>query len=65
MPAIIGAQTFNNYEVLIVDGLSTDDALQVIQLYTQCDSRIQCVSEKDSGTYDVMNKGIEKANGRG
>ena len=57
----IGAQTFNNYEVLIVDGLSTDDTLQVIQSYTQSDSRIRCVSEKDSGTYDAMNKRIEKA----
>lgn len=54
-------QTFTDWEVLIMDGVSTDDTLKIAQSYN--DSRIRIYSEPDKGIYDAMNKGIKKAKG--
>lgn len=54
-------QTFTDWEVLVIDGVSTDDTLKVAQSYN--DSRIRIYSEPDKGIYDAMNKGIKKAHG--
>lgn len=54
-------QTFTDWEVLIMDGVSTDDTIKVAQSYN--DSRIRIYSEPDNGIYDAMNKGIKKAQG--
>lgn len=54
-------QHFSNFELIIIDGASTDGTLNVINKYK---SRIKCiVSEPDNGIFDAMNKGIERANG--
>jgi len=54
-------QSFKNVEFIIIDGGSTDGTLEILRKY---DSRIDYwVSEKDSGIYDAMNKGIELARG--
>lgn len=55
-------QTFEDYEILIMDGLSDDDTLANVRQFN--DPRIKIFSEKDSGVYDAMNKGIEKASGK-
>ena len=60
LDSIVG-QTFGDWEVLIMDGVSTDDTLKVAQSYN--DSRIRINSEPDKGIYDAMNKGIGKARG--
>lgn len=49
-------------EVIIVDGLSTDNTLNIINKYDNYISKV--ISEKDSGIYDAMNKGISMATGR-
>lgn len=54
-------QTFTDWEVLVMDGVSTDDTLKVAQSYN--DNRIRIYSEPDKGIYDAMNKGIKKAQG--
>ncbi len=54
-------QSFTDFEILIIDGLSTDNTLNIAKNYA--DNRIKIVSEKDKGIYDAMNKGIEIANG--
>jgi len=54
-------QTFTDYEILIVDGLSTDNTVEIAKSYL--DKRIKIISEKDSGIYDAMNKGIQLAKG--
>ena len=64
LPKALGSivsQTFTDWEVLIMDGVSTDDTLKVAQSYD--DSRIRIYSEPDKGIYDAMNKGIKKAQG--
>ncbi|MEO6851124.1 MAG: glycosyltransferase family 2 protein, partial [Mucilaginibacter sp.] len=53
-------QTYPGIEYIIVDGLSTDGTLQVIDKYAD---RIKLVSEKDKGIYDAMNKGLSLATG--
>lgn len=54
-------QTYTNIEYIIVDGLSNDGTLQVIQKYSDRISRL--ISEKDKGIYDAMNKGLAMATG--
>jgi len=54
-------QTFINYEYIIIDGFSTDSSVEIIKKY---ENKItNWISEKDSGIYNGMNKGILKANG--
>jgi len=55
------AQTFTDWEVLIMDGASSDDTLKVVSQNT--DPRIRVFSEKDKGVYDAMNKGIFASKG--
>jgi len=53
------SQTFQDFEWIIVDGLSTDGTLEIIKKYAH---RIDImISEKDNGVYDAMNKGIARA----
>lgn len=54
-------QTFTKWEVLIMDGLSCDNTIEVVTAYN--DPRIQIFSEPDKGIYDAMNNGIKKASG--
>ena len=55
------AQTFSDYEWIVIDGGSTDGTLDVLKEY---ESNITLlVSEKDRGVYDAMNKGIKFASG--
>jgi glycosyltransferase involved in cell wall biosynthesis len=62
-------QSHANIEHLILDGLSSDHTVAMAQAYkAKVDSsnvglRVEVVSEKDSGLYDAMNKGIRMATG--
>jgi glycosyltransferase involved in cell wall biosynthesis len=56
-------QTFKDFEVLIIDGLSTDKTLNIAKSYQKQTSLINIFSESDKGIYDAMNKGIKKAKG--
>ncbi|MDR2410857.1 MAG: glycosyltransferase, partial [Bacteroidales bacterium] len=54
-------QSYSNYEILVMDGLSSDNTLELVKAYN--DRRIQIYSGKDNGIYDAMNKGIALAKG--
>lgn len=56
-------QIFQDFEVWIIDGVSTDDTLNIIQEYVQKYPFIHYVSELDNGIYDAMNKGIDLSKG--
>jgi len=56
-------QKFTDFEVLIMDGLSTDLTVQIVQSYAVRNPRIRWISEKDNGIFDAMNKGIQAAKG--
>ena len=59
-------QTYKNFEVIIADGLSTDNTIQIIKEYEKkfSEANIPYIwsSEKDAGIYDAWNKALEKAN---
>lgn len=56
------AQTYQDFEWLVMDGASTDNTLDTLSKYKH---RINTfISEPDSGVYNAMNKGIAKAKGK-
>lgn len=60
-------QTNTEFEHVIVDGASTDNAVEIIKQYekdaTARGIKVTWVSEKDKGIYNAMNKGIKMASG--
>lgn len=58
------AQTFTDYEYVIVDGGSKDSTLDIVKKYEPLfEGRMKWKSEPDTGIYDAMNKGIERSSG--
>lgn len=53
-------QSYPNFELIIIDGGSTDGTVDVIKQY---EGKLKYISEKDKGIYDAMNKGIKMASG--
>lgn len=57
-------QTYTNIEYWVIDGASTDGTVDIIKEYEPLfQGRMHWISEKDSGIYDAMNKGIKLATG--
>lgn len=56
----ITEQNYQNFELIVIDGGSTDGSKEFIENCSRID---YWVSEKDSGIYNAMNKGILAANG--
>lgn len=54
-------QTWQEFEYIVIDGGSTDGSAAFIE--SKNDEIDYWVSEKDSGIYNAMNKGIEKSSG--
>jgi len=55
------AQTHADKELLVIDGASTDDTLQVVRSFAR--DGLTIVSEPDRGLYDAMNKGLASFHG--
>lgn len=60
LQSIIG-QTYQQYEVLIIDGGSQDRTLAHVRSFRN--KRVKICSGPDKGVYDAMNKGIDLATG--
>lgn len=56
----IKSQTWSDFEYIVIDGGSNDGSKELIEENPQVN---YWVSEKDSGVYNAMNKGIRKATG--
>jgi len=59
LPSVF-AQTYTGYELIVVDGGSTDGSKEYIQSQERID---QWVSEPDKGVYNAMNKAVKMAHG--
>ena len=57
----IQRQSYQNFEHIIIDGASYDNTLKIIKKYS--DSRTKVYTEKDSGIYNALNKGLKLASG--
>lgn len=55
-------QEFKNFEVIIVDGGSSDGTQDFVKKVNH--SSIKFISEKDKGIYDAQNKGVKLASGK-
>ncbi len=53
-------QNYKNKEVIIVDGNSTDNTLEVLKTFK---NKIKWISEKDNGQADAINKGFKNCTG--
>ena len=54
------SQDYDNIEYIVVDGVSTDNSLDIIKEYQ---GRLTYISEKDHGQSDAINKGFKMARG--
>ena len=50
-------QDYDDFEHIIVDGLSTDNTIDILKKY----DHLKWVSEEDDGQSDALNKGFKKA----
>jgi glycosyltransferase involved in cell wall biosynthesis len=57
----ICAQSFRDFEWIVIDGGSTDGTLKILEDYEETINFL--MSESDHGIYDAMNKGLRRAEG--
>ncbi len=58
-------QTYENWEMIIIDDNSTDDSVNIVEEYVKRDDRIRLIKlKKNSGPAIARNKGIKEARGR-
>jgi glycosyltransferase involved in cell wall biosynthesis len=57
----VHSQSYKNFELIVVDGASTDGTTELLHENTSKIARL--ISEPDKGIYDAMNKGIRSASG--
>jgi glycosyltransferase len=55
------SQDYDNIEYIVVDGASSDDTIHKVKEHPVLVHTL--ISEKDSGIYDALNKGIQSATG--
>ncbi len=56
-------QTYDDFEVIVVNDGSTDNSQKVIDNYAKRDNRIKAFKKKNGGVSDARNYGISKAKG--
>lgn len=59
----IMSQTYPEIEVVIVDGESSDGTREEIKKRAEINPAVTWISEKDSGIYNALNKGIRMSKG--
>ncbi|WP_288352573.1 glycosyltransferase family 2 protein [uncultured Bacteroides sp.] len=57
-------QTFQDWECVIIDGMSKDGTMRIVKEYASKDARFRYISEADKGIFDAFNKGWKIAQGK-
>jgi hypothetical protein len=61
--ASVCAQTYPNWELIVIDDGSTDHTAAVVRRWLLRDSRIRLVQQQNSGTAQARNRGLQQARG--
>lgn len=56
----INSQIYTDYELIVIDGKSTDNTVEVVRTFCP---EVKIISETDLGIYDALNKGMRLARG--
>jgi glycosyltransferase involved in cell wall biosynthesis len=59
----IAAQTYTNFEVIVVDNLSTDTTAQIVEQFTKTDRRVRLISCNTKGILYARDAGYRTATG--
>ncbi len=59
----VQAQTYNNWQMILVDDGSKDKSLEICQKYADADDRISVIHQENAGPGIARNTGIAKASG--
>lgn len=62
LDSVLG-QSYNNLELIVADGGSQDDTVDILKRYQQTDSRLRWFSEQDNGPAAALNKAFLKVRG--
>lgn len=57
------AQRYTNFELIVIDGRSTDGSHEILARLASEDTRLRWVQEEDTGLSDAINQGVKKASG--
>ena len=60
----VQGQSFNDFEVILVNDGSTDGSQQIINEFCARDERFRCFVQENAGVAAARNLGIEKATGK-
>lgn len=60
----LAAQTFDDFEVVVVDDASRDEGPSIVRRYMECDPRICMIRQENRGLAGARNSGIRAARGR-
>ena len=56
-------QTYQNFELVVIDDGSTDGTPEILNQYTKLDSRINVYPQPNSGIVSALNKGVDLSRG--
>ena len=58
------AQTYTDWEMIIVDDGSKDNTAEIVRSYAEKDSRIILIQQQNGGSSSARNNGLRHATGR-
>ena len=58
------AQTYPDWEMIVVDDGSTDDSVEIVSDYCRRDARVRLARQSNQGSASARNNGIRQAEGR-